>query len=109
MKMRATTTVSIFRGIRIDAEGDEVDTSSPVARGVRASIIEQSRRIFDDNDSSLRTIRLITARLPAGTDVKRDDRLFDEKTRFTYLVSSVTHKQNPVRIPDLELDLIRPD
>jgi hypothetical protein len=108
VKTRATTTVSIKRATTTTVEGDEVDTAATVATGVTASIIEQSRRIFDSNDSSTRVVRLITARLPHGTDVRDEDRLYDEQNDVTYMVSSVTRKQHPSRRPDLELDLVWP-
>lgn len=107
MKARANTTVTILRGVTVDSFGDQADTARVVAKEVTASIIEQGKTVTTAVDGSVRQVRRIIGRLPAGTDIRSTDRIRDERTGRVYLVDSDVEPENAVRRNDIRLDLRR--
>jgi hypothetical protein len=101
------TTVSILRGTTTDAYGDEKDTLTPIKTGVRASIIEQSRRVFVPADNVDRVVRYVRGRLPSNEDVREGDSLFDERSEATYIVEAVVQPGSPYAHNDVRVDLKR--
>jgi len=105
---RVTTTVSILRGTSVNDYGDEVDESTPTHTGIPASLIEQSRRTYLPAEGAYRVIRFTRCRLTAGTDVRKDDRILDERTNRVYVVTELNDDPgSPVHRPDIILDLSR--
>lgn len=101
----ANTTASILRGTTVDAYGDVQDTAAVVAAGVRASIIEQTRRVFVPADGVDRVVRHTRGRLPSNTDVREGDRIVDERTDVTYVVEAVVVPGSPYADNDVRVDL----
>lgn len=89
--MFATTTVAVYRGTTTTALGDDADDdSTPVAGLERVSIAitEQTRTPYDQASSELRVIRIGTARVTPGIDIRQDDRLHDLAGDRWWLVTS---------------------
>lgn len=107
MKARANTRVSILRGTSTDGFGDTVDGLTAVTTGVNASLIEQSQTVRRRDEREPRTIRSTRCRLPAGTDIRRGDRIKDESTGVIYVFDEQVDPGNPVRRTDIRLDLRR--
>lgn len=108
MKGPANATVSILRGTTTDAYGDTVDVATAVATGITASIIEQRHLSTNPVDGTVRQVRYVTGRVPAGTDVRVGDRLKDEATLVVYIVDGAPHQPgNAMRTNDIRLDLRR--
>lgn len=107
MQAVANTKVSILRGTTTDAYGDEKDTDTPIATGIPASLVEQSRRVTTRDNPTPRIVRYAVARVPARTDVTDQDRLLDERTGATYIVDAVSGMANPAIEVDRRLDLRR--
>jgi hypothetical protein len=103
----ATTTLTVLRGTTTDGYGDEQDTDTPVATGVRASLTEQTRRVTTRDDPTPRIVRYAVGRVTAGTDVTDQDRVRDERTGAVYIVEAVSSMANPAVAADLRLDLRR--
>lgn len=97
----ATTTISLLtREVETDLLGDEGPESDEVRytanpepggdpiplSGIPAAITEKSRKVFDQASGELRTIRYTVGRVRADLDVKRFDRLLDERTGTVYVV-----------------------
>lgn len=102
------TTVSILRpGGPIDDYTGEVENESVAASGVLASVMEQSRTVFDPASGTPIIVRFTRGRLPSGTDVTTADRVLDERTNFTYTVQSVRQVQSPVHTNDVTVELVR--
>lgn len=107
MQAIATTTLTVLRGTTTDAYGDEQDTDTPVATGVIAALTEQSRRVTTRENPTPRIVRYAVARVPAGTDIRDQDRVRDERTGATYIVEAPSSMANPAMAADLRLDLRR--
>jgi hypothetical protein len=104
---RATTTLSVLRGTSTDGYGDEVDTDTPHATGIPASLVEQTRRVTTRDDPTPRIVRYAVGRVTAGTDVTDQDRIRDERTGATYIVDAVSAMNSAAVAADLRLDLRR--
>lgn len=107
MQAIATTRLTVLRGTTVDAYGDEQDTDTAVAVSVPASLTEQSRRVTTRDDPVPRIIRYTIARVSAGTDIRDQDRVRDERTGVVYIVDAPSSMANPVLAVDLRLDLRR--
>lgn len=106
MNTVANTHISIYRGTTTDAEGDEVDTDTPIQTGLPASIIEgRTRQVESGTSGTPRVIRQATLRVVATTDIKRNDRVKDERTGQFWRIEAVSGIGNPAMTPDLRVDL----
>jgi Mg-chelatase subunit ChlD len=103
----ATTRLTVLRGTTTDAYGDEQDTDTAVATSIPASLTEQSRRVTTRDDPTPRIVRYAVARVTAGTDIRDQDRVRDERTGAVYIVDAVSSMANPAAAADLRLDLRR--
>lgn len=96
--MIATTRAALMRGTSEDALGDEIDALAVVAtppdelvRGrdlgdFPASIIERSRREFDEASNAWRTVRYYAGRVPSYVPVKAGDRIRDNRDGRIFVV-----------------------
>ncbi|MFB7244641.1 hypothetical protein ACFCYX_19535 [Streptomyces populi] len=107
MQAIATTRLTVLRGTTTDAYGDEQDLDTAVATGIPASLTEQSRRVTTRDNPTPRIVRYAVARVTAGTDIRDQDRVRDERTGSVYIVDAVSAMANPAAAPDLRLDLRR--
>lgn len=107
MISRATTTITVLRGTATDGYGDETDTNTPVATGIPASLVEQTRRVTTRDDPTPRIVRYAVGRVTAGTDITDQDRLRDESTGAVYIVDAVSSMNSAAVAADLRLDLRR--
>lgn len=107
MQAIATTRITVLRGTTTDAFGDEQDTDTPVATDIPCALTEQTRRVTTRDDPTPRIIRYATARVPAGTDIRDEDRVRDQRTGAVYIVDAPSSMTNPALAVDLRLDLRR--
>lgn len=103
MRYLPTTVAAILRGTTVDAYGDPQDASVVVEDDIPASIIDPVATVRTRGDTDPRVVRNTTIRLPAGTDVREDDRILDQTTGRIYAIDAVTSQQgyafaNDVRI-----------
>jgi hypothetical protein len=105
MYSRATTTITIYRGTVTDDWGDPKDSLTPVATGIRASILEQ--KIYAKGEITLqpRNLRYARLRVTKGVDLRTNDRILDEKTQDIWTITNISPMQNPVVGQDLRIDL----
>lgn len=89
----ATTRAALLRGTTENALGDEVDDLAAVTVGARtfddfpASIIEKSRREFDEASNAWRTVRYLSGRIPGDVPAAAGDRIRDNRDGSLYIVS----------------------
>lgn len=103
-----TCTVSILRGTTTNGFGDTVDDNTSVAvSGVRASILSGPRSNQRPVDGTPRVIRSKTLRVPAGTDLRVDDRIKNEVTGDLYTVDEIYQPENIVTTQDIQARLRR--
>lgn len=106
MNTVANTYISVYRGTTTDAEGDEVETDTPLYQNLPASLIEgRPRQVESGTSGTPRVIRVATLRLGANKDVKRNDRIKDETTGQFWRIDAVGAIGNPAFAPDLRVDL----
>jgi hypothetical protein len=105
--VNATTTVAVIRADpdARDEYGDPVVGDTPLSTGNPASIRERQMRAVGATSGEGEVVRYIVGRVYPGVDVKRGDRVRDEKTGSLYLVDGVTRPQSPVGTPDTMLEL----
>lgn len=105
----ATTRVAVYRGTTLNAIGDEVDSTTPVAGllDVPIAITERSRKVFTQESDEVRTVRYVVGRIQNGkTDIRKDDRLYDNRTGRGYYVDEVTGGERTIAgTSPLQLDL----
>lgn len=110
MLARATGLASVYRGTTTNSYGDVVDdNSTPAVTGVPVSVLEQTRSVSGDSDSTPRTVRYATGRAGADTGITVDDRLLYAPTGRWFRVTSVRTVANAVRTADLVFDLTAVD
>lgn len=88
----ATTTAQVVRGSTVNALGDDVAGVAVVAglAKVPVSIIEKGRKVYLPESGELRTVRYVVGRARSNVDIRKGDRLVDNRTGNTYLVDEVT-------------------
>jgi len=102
----STGRYTILRGVSSTNDyGDEVESQEVHLTGVRGSVIERTRKVFNPADSRVVTIRELTGRFAHGTDIRDGDRIKDEKTDIIFLVNSVNMPTAVANKPDIVLDL----
>jgi hypothetical protein len=97
MTWRATTTVTVLRGEGTDAWNDTIDIDTPVYEGVRMQISEggassRSRPVDGRTDQ----VRSFTGRCSARWQLRKDDRVRDERTGDVYTIDFLVTPPNPV-------------
>lgn len=107
MRGKATTKVTILRGTETNSFGDEVDSDVTVHTGVRAAIAERNRRVYLPAEGATRVVRAYSGQVGYETDIRKGDRLRDERTNVVYLVLEISEPVNPANQPDYELELSR--
>lgn len=95
MSFRATTTVTVLRGMAVDSYGDPYETDTAVYERVPMSIMEQgassrSRPVDGRTDQ----VRAYTGRCGTRWTIQRDDRIRDERDGTVYTVDMVTTPRN---------------
>jgi hypothetical protein len=105
MYARASTTISIYRGQGTDEWGDTVDNDTIVASGIRAVIVEQKIYAQSEVTTQPRNFRYARLRVTKGTDIRTNDRIYDERLNQTWSIVNVSPIQNPVSGQDLRVDL----
>lgn len=106
MITRANTTITVFRGSSFDPiYGDEIDSDTVVASGVRVSIIEQTVYAQTEITTLPRSHRLAKMRCTPGIDIKQNDRILDERTGDKWTIVQISARGNPVYSQDVRVDL----
>lgn len=107
MSFLATTKVSILRGTVLGPYGDELDSDAVVATGVPASILERpvtGARPVGGREDTPRTYAL---RVWRNVELRKNDRIRDERTGVTYSVTTDAPSTNPVGLGSVRADLQR--
>lgn len=107
MRAAANTTISILRGTEQDGYGDEVDSDTPLYTGVAASILGSSRRVYLPAEGATRVIHSYSGRCGAEVDLRKDDRVRDERSGTIYLVTELADQTSLVMQPDRVFTLSR--
>ena len=105
MISRATTTITVYRGESTDEYGDPTDNDNVVASGIPASILEQTVKAWTEVSTLPRSFRWAKMRVTNGTDIRQNDRIYDERTGETWTIVQISARANPVRGTDLRVDL----
>lgn len=103
----ATTTISILRGVNIDAYGDPVDARTIIAQGIPAAVIERNVLTTTPDNPTPRRIRAAVGVVGSAVDVRDDDQIRDERTDFLYAVLDVSQEAVPGLTSDKEMTLRR--
>lgn len=99
-----TTRVTVLRAEdEADSFGDvrPSTTAMSVASGVPAAITEGSQASYQPVEGRRGVVEAYTVRLRPGVDVAEDDRLLDERTGITYVVTAVSAPQSLVGVADV--------
>lgn len=107
MSFLATTTITVLRGTTSDRYGDEQDTEDVVAAKIPASILETPVRGARPASGRKDTQRGYMLRVWKRHDVRQNDRIRDERTGRTYVVTTQAPTTNPVGLGSTRLDLQR--
>lgn len=86
----ANTSISIASAKTSDPRGDRKspEPDSFQWTGIVASLIEQTQIVTNPEDGIPREIHYATMRVQKGTEIKKTDRVKDEKTGQIYVVTS---------------------
>lgn len=104
----ANCKVSILRGTVTDAWGDQQDRDEAVHTGIPASIRLMRSTVTTLSDDRPQQVGILVGRVPAGTDIKNEDRLQDENTGEVYIVDAVQlQAQSAILNSGTRLDLRR--
>lgn len=101
VRAAATCRVSILRGTETNGYGDTVDSETAVRSGVPCSLIEQTRRVYLPDEGATRIIRSYAGRVGPETDLRKDDRIRNERNGRTYLVTDLGDPESAALDPDI--------
>lgn len=96
MSFIATTTITLLRGTAQDSFGDTVDLDQAVASEVPFSILEVGSAARRPNEGRTDNVRNYMGRCYPSLEIRRDDRVRDERTGQVYTVDEVVTPVNPV-------------
>jgi hypothetical protein len=82
-------TITVMRGMAVNAYGDESDVGTPLYTGVQAALAETEQTVFDAATQRQQIIRAVTCTVPAWVDVLTTDTIRDEFTGFYYMVEGI--------------------
>lgn len=87
----ATTRAALLRGSTTDALGDEVDAATVLAgySDFPISIVEKTRREFDESSNAWRTVRYYAGRTTASIPARAGDRIRDLRDGSIFVVDEV--------------------
>lgn len=101
-----TNVVSVWRGgDDTDDRDDPVSDDTMVLDNVYVSINESGVLSDQPAGSSERTTHVYSGRAKWGTDIRKGDRLYDERNDRNYTVTSVTKKRSAMHKADLAFEL----
>lgn len=88
----ANTWGTVYRGDDVNEYADPVDLDDLVVglERVPMAITEQTRTTLDPETDEPRTVRYAVGRVKPGVDVRRDDRIFDERQQRWWVVRDVS-------------------
>jgi hypothetical protein len=102
------TSCTVFFGTTVNWAGDTVDSNDPVITGLPVTLVETGKQVQDPSSPTPRTIRQITAIVPAYAGITSKHRLMDERTGDKYMVIAVTRPGTLTGAPvDIVCDLKR--
>lgn len=99
--LRTEASADSFGDVRPDA------TAMSVASGVPAAVVEGRQTSYQPVDGRRGVVETYTIRLRPSTDVREDDRLLDERTGITYVVTSVSAPHSVAGIADVRVSAYR--
>lgn len=89
MSVTMNTLVSIMRGQTADAYGDVVEVDNVVASDVPFSILETGSNATRPAEGRTDNVRNFSGRCSRAVDIRRDDRIRDQKTQRVYTIDEV--------------------
>lgn len=108
MPFLATGRYRLERGQAEGFGGDPVPFAAEVRTGLIGAVSDQSRNTYDRATGRRGTVRQITARFPAHTDVQSDDRIINEAdTTERYTVVDVRQSPNTAWLGDVVCSMTR--
>jgi hypothetical protein len=102
-----TGTYSVLRGSSVNDYGDEIDSNTVASSGIRGSVIERTKQVFNPDDGRVATVRFLTGRFDSRADIQDGDRIKDEKTGEIFVVASLSRPTNAVVKSDIVADLTK--
>lgn len=96
-----------MRGTTTNVYDDLVDADTAVATRVPCSLIEQTRRVFLPAEGAIRIVRSYAGRVGSETDLRKDDRIRDERTSVEYLVTDLGDPESAALDPDISFTASR--
>lgn len=86
--------------------GDPSGTFAQVSTGLPCSITEDNKRTWDAATQTPRTVRVLSALMNTGTDIRKGDQLRDDTHGgVLYTVKDVTQERSFGYSPEIEIDL----
>lgn len=86
------TTITVRRGTpTVDEFGDRVDSTTVVAAGLPALLVETDETSYRPNDQRAGVVEQFTIRLRSTADIREGDRLADDRTGRVYVAQSVVY------------------
>lgn len=82
-------TIRTYRGVAINAYGDDSDVGSIYLTGIPAAIAETADVVFNAATQRQQIIRGVTCVVAAWVDIDDDDTIQDEATGYFYEIQSV--------------------
>lgn len=107
MTFLATTTVTILRGTATNRFDDEVDVDTVFMDRVPASILQRPATGGRPASGRKDTVRTYTLRLGRVVPLEQNDRIRDERTGWTYAITTLAPSTNPVGLGSTRADLQR--
>ena len=101
MRAAASCKISILRGTETSTYDDEVDSTAVVYSDVPCSIIEQTRRTYLPAENAFRVIRSYACRVGSGTDIRKGDRIRNQRNGRVYIVTDLAEPESSALQPDI--------
>lgn len=107
MSFRANTMISIKRGTVVGEYGDDEDSDEVIASDVPASILPKPVTGTRPASGRRDTPRTYFLRAGLAVDLRQDDRVVDERTGRTYVVTTMAEPANFIGLGSVRADLQR--
>ncbi len=95
------TTVSIHRGTSTDSYGDEIDSGQVWAEDVPAAITEVRQRSHRRTEQRGELTEQVVIRFRPGVDITEEDRVVDDTTGATYVITDIHQPPSPIGRTDI--------
>lgn len=104
MLARPTGRYNVLRGETVNEYGDSISSETVAVSGIRGSVIERTRTVYNEDSGRVATVRYYTGRFPHGTDIRSGDRIRGADGT-EYLVTGINSGSTVINKPDLVVSL----